>query len=459
MRRITIIAIFLLYSGLLRGDIIMQPYIMSVSYNSIYVLVETDNADTAFVQYGITPQFGHYSKTNSVTVTPAFTYVHKIYITGLIPKTKYFYNVHHGNSTSTIYDFSTAIDISASFKFEWMADCRTGTDVHDQISALMGQRNPLFIVNGGDVCEFQTYESWKNEYFRQNELNNISRIPFYYTPGNHEGWNTLTQTFVANPNSQSGVQDYYSFDYGDYHFLVINNYVDYASGSAQYTFIQNDLSQTTKRWKIVCCHQPPYCAGGHGNDSVMISMSENLFVPNNVDIVFSGHSHFYQRNKVGSINFMVIGCSGAPLYVPDTASFVVKSAMDYCYGFIKASRDTCQIYVYNNYDTLLDSLVLLKPSTPVFIQEQTVSDFVLNQNYPNPFNASTVISFGIKKAGKIMVRVYDISGKEIAILYKGNLISGEYSMRWDAGNCPSGIYFYKIESETFSSTRKMVLVK
>jgi predicted phosphodiesterase len=432
---------------------------MSVSGNSVYVVVETDRADTAVVQYGTTIAGGMFAKSGTIIETPAATYIHKIFLNGLSSGTKYYYKVIQGITTSAIYDFKSAITPGTPFKFEWMADCRTGVDVHDQISVLMGLYNPLFILNGGDVCEFPTYDSWKNEFFRQDELNNLSRIPFFYCPGNHEGWNAVSQTFTISPVSPSGVEDYYSFDYGDYHFLSINNYVDYSAGSQQYNFIQNDLSTTNKRWKIVYCHQPPYCAGGHGNDSLMISISENLFVTNNVDLVFSGHSHFYQHNKVGNIHYMVIGCSGAPLYQPDTASYVVKSAMDYCFGVIDASTNSCKINVYNNYDVLLDTLTINKSPAVINGQGIILKDFELQQNIPNPFNPVTKIKFGLNKTNTVLIRIFDVSGKEITTLLNSTLTPGQFEISWDGSNFPSGVYFCRMETDVTISTIKMLLLK
>jgi hypothetical protein len=85
--------------------------------------------------------------------------------------------------------------------------------------------------------------------------------------------------------------------------------------------------------------------------------------------------------------------------------------------------------------------------------------FSLSQNYPNPFNPSTIIKLGIKKQSKAKLSVYDITGKEIDLLVDGILKAGEYEVSFDARTLPSGIYFYKLITDEFSETRKMVLVK
>ena len=85
--------------------------------------------------------------------------------------------------------------------------------------------------------------------------------------------------------------------------------------------------------------------------------------------------------------------------------------------------------------------------------------FELSQNYPNPFNPVTNINFSIPKSGIVKLTVYDASGRETAALFNGRLSAGTYNYDFDASQLASGIYFYKLESNDFSQTKKMVLVK
>ena len=85
--------------------------------------------------------------------------------------------------------------------------------------------------------------------------------------------------------------------------------------------------------------------------------------------------------------------------------------------------------------------------------------YILNNNYPNPFNPVTKISFGILQASITRLVIYDILGREIATLINEKLEAGSYNIEWNAANCSSGIYFYRLESADFSQTKKMVLIK
>jgi hypothetical protein len=85
--------------------------------------------------------------------------------------------------------------------------------------------------------------------------------------------------------------------------------------------------------------------------------------------------------------------------------------------------------------------------------------YSLEQNYPNPFNPATSINFSIPKAGNVRLTVYDILGKEIALLVDENLTAGTYKADFDASNFSSGTYFYRIEADGFTDVKKMILIK
>ncbi len=92
-------------------------------------------------------------------------------------------------------------------------------------------------------------------------------------------------------------------------------------------------------------------------------------------------------------------------------------------------------------------------------QNETPKEYKLYQNYPNPFNPGTVISFQLPVAGFVILRVYDILGREVATMVNEQLNAGTYSVDWNASNYPSGIYFYTLSTEEFSETRKAALIR
>ncbi|MGA3246040.1 MAG: family 10 glycosylhydrolase [Bacteroidota bacterium] len=85
--------------------------------------------------------------------------------------------------------------------------------------------------------------------------------------------------------------------------------------------------------------------------------------------------------------------------------------------------------------------------------------FDLSQNYPNPFNPTTTIRFAVPNSGPVSLRVYDLLGREVAVLVDGPLTPGYYSARFDGHNLSSGIYFYRLVASGSVETKKMQLVK
>jgi len=86
-------------------------------------------------------------------------------------------------------------------------------------------------------------------------------------------------------------------------------------------------------------------------------------------------------------------------------------------------------------------------------------DFALYQNYPNPFNPSTTIKFALPVKTNLSLGVYNMLGEKVAELVSREMEEGYHEVIFNASELSSGIYFYKIESEKFNSTKKMILIK
>ena len=128
--------------------------------------------------------------------------------------------------------------------------------------------------------------------------------------------------------------------------------------------------------------------------------------------------------------------------------------------------------IYNDDDGSRNDIGYIGGSTPTGVKEnvrlssEVPSDFKLYQNYPNPFNPTTTIKYSIpaslnpSKGGTLVqLKIYDILGREIAVLVNEEQKPGYYEVKWNGRNMPSGVYFYGIKAGRFIQTKKMILLR
>ncbi len=118
-----------------------------------------------------------------------------------------------------------------------------------------------------------------------------------------------------------------------------------------------------------------------------------------------------------------------------------------------ASNDTNQ--VTGGFWHLLTDIPVAIESLPDLIPVE----YRLNQNYPNPFNPTTTIRYSLPTQSKVKIEVFNTIGQQVALLVDDQKNAGFHSVKWDARNNPSGMYFYRIVTENFVKIRKMLLMK
>jgi len=118
----------------------------------------------------------------------------------------------------------------------------------------------------------------------------------------------------------------------------------------------------------------------------------------------------------------------------------------------------------NSWDTT--SAIITYTETGIGEVASNVSEFSLSQNYPNPFNPSTIIKYSIPvvdayhaSTTNVVLKIYDILGREVATLVNKEQKAGNYQVEFNANNLPSGVYYYQLKSGSFVDTKKMILMK
>jgi hypothetical protein len=193
----------------------------------------------------------------------------------------------------------------------------------------------------------------------------------------------------------------------------------------------------------------------------------------------SATSHSYQPDIVGkrnkSIHYYSWRVDGTPdsLYyagISSTGTFnpyvtmmngltIISGTQGPKPGFRYVDNDSCFVIFADNGP--FDVWAAFGCTGPVTVEtnEGTPDNYALQQNYPNPFNPSTIIKFSVPELSFVRIKVFNMLGQEIADLVNEELQQGNYEVKLDAANLPSGVYFYRLEAGNFVQTRKMVLTK
>jgi len=103
--------------------------------------------------------------------------------------------------------------------------------------------------------------------------------------------------------------------------------------------------------------------------------------------------------------------------------------------------------------------IFYKTITEINENELEISDFSLSQNYPNPFNPSTTINYSIPQSNLVELKVFDVLGREIAVLVNEEKQIGNYQVKFDATGLSSGVYYYTLKSGDFVKTKKLILLR
>ena len=377
MLALAVFAFLAFSTSSLGATILVGPYLQYPTQTSITIMWETDMACSSLVRYGkkfpLTQEVGIEKKSK----------IHEVKISGLEPETIYYYRVFSdcapfGKVKSKLYSFKTAVKKDSPFTFAVIGDNRTFSWHFHHIAEQIFAERPNFVINVGDVCTngLKKYE-WNLEFFAPaKEL--LAYVPVYISIGNHERNARWYYYYVSYPEPEN----YYSFDYGNAHFVIIDSNQDLSPQSEQYKWLKADLAKSKATWKFVVHHHPPYSSDlndygdtKRGEPSTYGDLNVRQLVPiyekYGVDIVFCGHIHNYERTfplKQGKIDlkngviYMVVGGGGAELenFAPQRNFFTAKVAKRYHYCLITICGNHLWLKTYDIMGNLFDYLELKK---------------------------------------------------------------------------------------------------
>jgi hypothetical protein len=313
-----IASLFLLSTATFAVELDREPYLQQLSSESVVVVWRgtTTHAGTVF--------YGTDSANLSNEVQSSEGLQHEVLLSGLAPNTEYTYRIVSGSETLSlepVYTFNTAPPVGdrAPFQMWIVGDSGTGGgaqySVKEAMKAVVGSSLPDLYLHVGDMAYGDGTDSEFTSRFFLPYQELLSSIPVFTAIGNHEGHSSTSSTqsgpyfeaYVLPTQGEigglaSGTEAYYSFDYANAHFVVLDSHQSSRKpGDAMLTWLEADLAATEQEWLVAFWHHPPYTKGSHDSDFEIqhIEMRENalpILESGGVDIVFGGHSHIYERS-------------------------------------------------------------------------------------------------------------------------------------------------------------------
>jgi hypothetical protein len=371
--------------------LVRSPYLQDLTPTSAVVRWRTDTATTTRVRWGLAAN----ALANTVDVAGTRT-EHEVPITGLPPETKIFYAV--GSSAQTLaggdadHAFRTPPPIGSSRPTRvWVigdsgmcavspVGCTNAAAVRNGYLAFAGSHPAdLWLLLGDNAYNSGTDAEFTNGLF--NVYPTVMRsTPMWAVPGNHEFgasdsptqsgpyYNSLTLPRQGEAGGvPSGTEAYYSFDWGDVHFIALDSHDTDRSapanpssnvcppgvGGAMYQWLCADLAATDQAFIIAFWHHPPYTKGSHDSDNpadsagILFQMRER-FLPvldaYGVDLVLTGHSHSYERSVLIHDHYGVSSTYSPALHAIDTGDGDPDGDGAYAKDVLGPSPDSGSVY-------------------------------------------------------------------------------------------------------------------
>lgn len=388
--------ILLLSSSALTQNIIRGPYLQQPTENSITLMWRTDVLTDTYVWYGNSPS----NLSQNIGISNSAT-DHEFIISGLSPYTKYYYAV---GTSSGMLSAPDSNHFFTTHPVEWTQQPIHAWAIGDFGKGNTGQLNvknsytnyasnnnlntDVWMWLGDNAYNDGADDDYQTKVFGYSGFNDVfSYIPFYPTPGNHD-YNTVWSESVlfgipysnipledhigpyynivdVPENAEAGgvasqLEVFYSFDYGNVHFLSLNSEVyDFANTldgiNQMKAWITQDLQQNDKTFTIAYFHQPPYSKGSHDSDDVfelvMKTMREEiipLLESFDIDLVVCGHSHVYERTYLINGHYGLTGDFVPATMIKDVSDGNFSNGNPYMKDTLKTNNEGTVYVVCGN---------------------------------------------------------------------------------------------------------------
>lgn len=378
--------------GTASPTLVRGPFLQQVTSDSAVVVWATLEAGASEVRYsaGSAALAAHADSTLFPATRTGVSfdyYQHVAELSSLGAATTYTYDIFTGGADAApgrTFQLTTAPASSstASTRFIVFGDSGVGSDAQRQLATLMASDAFHVALHAGDLAYGNsggtgggTYRTL-NDWFFDIYAGWLHRRPVWPATGNHDSRasNNDGQHYI-DMFALPGNERYYSFDWGQVHFVVLDTeywFQDTTRRPTQLAWLENDLAATDRPWKVAVYHRSPFSSGGeHGSDLAVRSAFAPIFERYGVQLSISAHEHIYERTKpqqttsTGSpVVYVVSGGGGGPLYPAGASSFTAYSASRYHYVRGAASDCTLALDAVGTDGVVFDTATLDRCAAP-----------------------------------------------------------------------------------------------
>ncbi len=282
----------------IEGNTPIGPYLQNLSSNSVSVLwTSLDEAEGRVIIQD--------TEGNTITEVRDRGIFHSVQITGLKSGTQYTYQVkERKHLIGQKGRFRTPPLREASkhkYSFAVLGDSGTGSKAQYEVAHQMRLYDPAFVLHTGDIVYPTGAESqYYDKFFRPYQDLLVTKV-FWAVLGNHDYQSSngkpFEKFFETPANNQDSSERFYSFEYGNALFVALDS--EKLSGNqSQQKFLKTALAASQHTWRFVFFHEPLYSSGSkHGSNLRLREQISPILEFHDVDIVFTGHDHHYERTK------------------------------------------------------------------------------------------------------------------------------------------------------------------
>ncbi len=445
------------------------PYLQLATPTGMTIRWRTNTATDSRVNYGLTSASLIQSATDNTSATE-----HIIQLTGLTPETKYYYSV--GSSTQTLQgnadNFFITPPVAGTEKTirVWATgDCGTAQSVQTNVrnayeSFIGGNYTDVWLLLGDNAYDSGFDSEYQSKFFEPYMAGTVMKQTVLFpAPGNHDYYNTADLNSRTTPYFQSftlpvaaeaggvasGTESYYSYNYGNIHFVSLDSYGTvagnkmYDTTGAQAVWLKQDLAANTQKWTVAYWHHPPYTKGSHNSDteSDLVAIRNNLvriLDRYKVDLVLCGHSHLYERSKIMKGHYGLETTFNSASHNASTSSALYDGSANSC-PYVKSTSSVANegiVYVVAGSAGKLSGTTSGYPHNAMYYSNNSVGGSLYLEVTGNRLDAKF-----ISETGSILDKftvMKDVNKKTDTIINSGQAITlnaswnGEYT--WTPGS-------------------------